>query len=35
MLREILTNGYIDKNINLSQKSTSPKKSDSKIKKPN
>lgn len=35
MLREILTNGYIDKNIILSQKSTSPKKSDSKIKKPN
>ena len=35
MLREILTNGYIDKNINLSQKSTSPKQSDSKIKKPN
>ena len=35
MLREILTNGYIDKNINLSQKSTSPKQSKSKIKKPN
>ena len=35
MLREILTNGYIDKNINLSQKSTSPKISNSKIKKPN
>ena len=35
MLREILTNGYIDKNIYLSQKSSSPKKSNSTIKKPN
>ena len=33
MLREILTNGYVDKNINLSQKNLSPKKKDSKIKK--
>ena len=34
MLREILTNGYVDKNIYLSQKSLSPKKSDSKLLKP-
>ena len=33
MLREILTNGYVDKNINLSQKKSSSKKKDSKIKK--
>ena len=33
MLREILTNGYVDKNINLSQKNSSIKKQESKMKK--